>query len=60
MKKAEYEECKALLDAWFKDEEYAEQEHFGRALWAVKKLAKSLGYKLVTMTKEEYEENHES
>jgi len=48
MKKEEYEECKALLDAWFEDEKYAEQGHFGRALWAVRKLAASLGYKVVS------------
>ena len=39
----EYKECIALLNAWFEDPEYANQGHFARARWAIKRLGLSLG-----------------
>jgi hypothetical protein len=38
-----YKECIALLNAWFEEQDFAEQGTFGRARWAVKQLAADLG-----------------
>lgn len=43
MTKEKYEECVALLNCWFEEQEFAEQGAFGRARWAVKQLAADLG-----------------
>lgn len=53
MTKEEFEECKALLEAWFTYQ--TEQGAFNRARWAIRKLAKELG--LDTVNEKDFHEN---